>query len=209
MGFFRFMSAQFRKPSGWFGTRILAPMMNHGNRKLVESALTMLDIQPQHQILEIGFGGGSALAYTCKRLRTGKVIGVDFSRDMVESAESRFRREIAENRMAVQWGEVSSLPFTDVSFDRVFTINTIYFWPDTMQGLGEIRRVLKQGGRLAIGYRSKEVLQRLPIAQYGFRLFDPEEVADLLKQAGFSEIQTDRGVVGKMYDNVVTVGIRT
>jgi SAM-dependent methyltransferase len=208
MGFFRFMAAQFRKPNGWFGTRILAPVMNHGNRKLIESALTMLDIKPQHQVLEIGFGGGSALGYACKRLRGGIVTGIDFSQDMVDRAQDRFRREIAESRMAVQFGDISKLPFPDASFDCVFTINTIYFWPDTMKGMEEIRRVLKPDGRVAVGYRSKEVLGRLPIAQYGFQLFDPEEVADLMRQAGFSGIQMNRGVVSKMYDNVVTVGTR-
>lgn len=50
---------------------------------------------------------------------------------------SQFRKPSIQ----VQLGDVSHLPFPETTFDRVFTINTIYFWPDALQGLTEIHRV--------------------------------------------------------------------
>ena len=68
------------------------------------------------------------------RLTAGVVTGLDFSPEMVREAERRFPHEIVTGRLRVQLGDIASLPFAPARFDRVFTINTIYFWPDTVQG---------------------------------------------------------------------------
>jgi ubiquinone/menaquinone biosynthesis C-methylase UbiE len=85
----------------------------------------------------------------------------------------------------VQLGDISHLPFHAAAFDRVFTINTIYLWPDTLQGLTEIRRVLKDGGLAAVSLRSKEKMQRHGVTDYDFHLFSKDEVADLMRKVGF------------------------
>jgi ubiquinone/menaquinone biosynthesis C-methylase UbiE len=139
------MAAQMRKPSGWFGSVILRRLLNRMNMAVVESTISRMGLEPHHHILEIGFGGGTALALVSKKLITGVVTGVDFSPEMVREAERRFRTEIASGRIRVQLGDIAALPFASATFDRVFTINTIYFWRDTVQGFGEIRRVLKPG----------------------------------------------------------------
>jgi ubiquinone/menaquinone biosynthesis C-methylase UbiE len=150
MGMQQFMAAQLSKPSGLFGSLVLGRIMNRVNRKIVERTLELLELSPNHQVLEIGFGGGVALSLLTKRLTSGVVSGVDFSADMVRCAERNFQREIGEGRVRVQFGDVSELPFPEGVFDRVFTINTIYFWPDTSRGLAEIRRVLKNDGRAGL-----------------------------------------------------------
>jgi SAM-dependent methyltransferase len=53
------------------------------------------------------------------------------------------------------------LPFADGSFDRVLTINTVYFWPDLPTALTEVGRVLAAGGLLAIGIRDPSAMQRV------------------------------------------------
>src|ERR1700674_3238305 len=120
------MAAQMRKPSGWFGSVILRRLLNRMNMAIVESTISRMELEPHHHILEIGFGGGAALALVSKRLTTGVVTGVDFSPEMVREDERRFRLEITNGRVRVQLGDIAALPFPSATFDRVFTINTIY-----------------------------------------------------------------------------------
>jgi ubiquinone/menaquinone biosynthesis C-methylase UbiE len=127
---------------------------------------------------------------------------------MVRLAERKFHREIAEGRMCVQFGDVSHLPFPDAAFDRVFTINTIYFWSDVLQGLGEICRVLKNDCLAAISLRSKEKMQKAVFTNYGFQLFSPQEVAALMRQVGFRQIHIDHRDKGKLIDSVIVIGFR-
>jgi arsenite methyltransferase len=204
----QFMASQLRKPHGLFGALVLRRVMNRINRHLIDSTLALLELRPQHHVLEIGFGGASALSRLVKLLGKGMVSGVDISSDMVRQAERRFRREIAQGRVHVQLGDVSHLPFPDAAFDRVFTINTIYFWPDAMQGLGEICRVLKNDCLAAVSLRSKEKMERFAVTKYDFQLFSPHEVADLMHKAGFHDVRIDHHDESKLYDEVIVVGNR-
>jgi ubiquinone/menaquinone biosynthesis C-methylase UbiE len=206
MSFRRFMAAQLRKPSGWFGSVIMRRMLNRMNIEIVTSTLARLELQPQHDVLEIGFGGGAALALVAKQLTTGVASGVDFSPEMVTAAQSRFKNEISNGRIRVQFGDVSQLPFSSASFDRVFTINTIYFWPDPSQAFAEIRRVLKPAGLAVIALRSRENMQRVALTQHGFRLFDPDEVRQLMQDAGFHNILVTHEKQGSRFDELLISG---
>jgi SAM-dependent methyltransferase len=202
-----FMAAQMRKPRGWFGSVILRPMLNRMNTAVVESTLSRMALEPNFDVLEIGFGGGKALGLVRKRLAAGVVTGVDFSPEMVLGAERRFRHEIDEGRVRVQLGDIAALPFASATFDRVFTINTIYFWPDTMRGFEEIRRVLKPGGLAVIALRSRENMERVSFTQYGFRLFSPHEVAPFMLQAGFANVKFTHERQGTRFDEVLVSGV--
>jgi ubiquinone/menaquinone biosynthesis C-methylase UbiE len=200
------MAAQMRKPSGWFGSVILRRLLNRMNMAVVESTISRMGLEPHHHILEIGFGGGTALALVSKKLITGVVTGVDFSPEMVREAERRFRTEIASGRLRVQLGDIAALPFASATFDRVFTINTIYFWRDTVQGFGEIRRVLKPG-QAVVALRSRENMERVSFTQHGFRLFSPSEVPPFMQQAGFTNVKLTHERQGTRTDEVLVSGI--
>jgi ubiquinone/menaquinone biosynthesis C-methylase UbiE len=196
-----------RKPSGWFGSVILRRLLNRMNVAIVESTVSRLQLEPHHHVLEIGFGGGAALALVSKRLITGVITGVDFSPEMVREAERRFRHEIANGRLRVQLGDIGALPFASASFDRAFTINTIYFWPDTVQGFGEIRRVLKPGGLAVIALRSRENMERVSFTEHGFSLFSPPEVPLFMRQVGFTNVKLTHERQGTRIDEVLVSGV--
>ena len=100
--------------------------------------------------------------------------------------------------------------FPAETFDRVLTINTIYFWPDALQGLSEILRVLKKEGRAAVSIRSKEKMEKVAAAvtKHGFRLFSPDEVAALMRQAGFRDVRVDHRDQDKFPDQAIILGTR-
>ena len=204
----RFMASQLRQPSGWFGSIVMSRLLNKVNARIVDATLTLMEVKPEHDVLEIGFGGGSALPRLVNSASSGVIAGVDISPDMVRRAERKFRSEIRAGRLRVQVGDVSKLPFSDAAFDRVFTINTIYFWPSTLGGLGEVYRVLRHDGRAAISIRSRDKMQKQSVTKHGFRLFSADEVASLMRQAGFREIGVDHRDQHKWYDQVVVIGSR-
>jgi ubiquinone/menaquinone biosynthesis C-methylase UbiE len=90
----------------------------------------------------------------------------------------------------------------------MFTINTIYFWPDTSRGLSEIQRVLKTGGKAAIGIRSRDKMQQHSVTKHNFRLFTGEEIAELMREAGFRDLRIDHRDQDKWYDQVIVIGTR-
>ncbi len=205
----RFMASQLRQPHGWFGSLVMSRMLDRGNRKIADSTLELLQLEPGHQVLEIGFGGGYALSRLAERLSAGVATGVDVSPEMVARARSRFARQIDSGRLRIQVGDACRLPFPDAAFDRVFTVNTIYFWREVMAGLGEIRRVLKPDGLAAISIRSKERMQRSALTRYDAfeRLFSPEELVEVMREARFREIRLDHRDQGSRWaDQVIALG---
>jgi ubiquinone/menaquinone biosynthesis C-methylase UbiE len=79
---------------------------------------------------------------------------------MVEQARARNATGIQSGRIDLRHGSVESLPFDDNSFDRALAINSMQVWPDAAAGLREIRRVLKPGGRIALGFTQSPSRER-------------------------------------------------
>lgn len=202
------MARQLRMPSGWFGAAVVSEIMNRVNKSIINSTIELLQIEPHQQVLEIGFGGGTALSQIAARLQTGAVCGVDISPDLVHKAERKFRKEIAEGCVRVLSGGVSQLPFSDRAFDRVFTINTIYFWPDPLQGMSEILRVLRNEGRAIVSLRSKETMQNYAVTKYDFHLYQPEDAAALMRRAGFRNVQVELRREGTLTNEILVIGTR-
>ena len=169
--------------------------MNRGNRDLNARAIELLDVAANARVLDLGFGGGLAFAPLLARGAT--VFGVDRAADMVEAAERRHRQAVTAGRLILQAGEVQDLPFGDAAVDRVLTVNTVYFWPDLIPALREIRRVLVPGGRMVIGIRDGSVMQQ--VSPEVFTLRTPEELKSALEASGFSEVRVRSAPDGKTH----------
>jgi ubiquinone/menaquinone biosynthesis C-methylase UbiE len=204
MNLIEFIARQARRPSGKSGA-IFAMYMNFGNNYLNKLAVQALDIQPNDHILDVGFGGGVALYKILKNIHGGFVAGIDYSPDMVKRGKRKFQKSIASGKMTLVEGDVASMPFNDASFDKICTINTIYFWPDPTAGLKEILRVLKPGGQLVIGVGAKDSMEKNPVTRYGFTLYSEQGLKALLTQAGFVYRQT---IFGKRPAWLVIVAMR-
>ena len=107
---------------------------------------------------------------------------------MVDAARKKNRHFIEEGMVKVDQANLQAIPYPDRVFDKVFTGNTIYFWPDPVNDIHEIKRVMKPGAKLVIGFRTKEQMENIPLTRYEFRLYSEEDVCQLLCVAGFSEV---------------------
>jgi ubiquinone/menaquinone biosynthesis C-methylase UbiE len=94
---------------------------------------------------------------------------------------------------------VSENPWPDKTFDIVTAFETVYFWPDFVHDLGEVRRVLKPGGVIFICNElnkpeSGEAPGQYWIKTLGIKVYGPAEFREYLTKAGFAEIRIE--VVG-------------
>ena len=175
------LARQLRKPSGWFGRHVMASLLNEGNRALLDAALGAAAPTPGARVLDVGFGGGYTLERLAPLVSPERVAGVELSDSMVDTV-----RERCGDACDLRLADAAALPFPEASFDVVLSVNTIYFWPDPARVLSEMNRVLKPGGRLVLGYRSRLILWTSPVTWFGFRLHSDRRVGQLLGEAGFT-----------------------
>ena len=145
------IARQFSHPEGLAG-RLVGRFMALTNSGMNRFAAELLDPQPQDRVLEIGFGPGEAI-----RLIAGNVAsvsGIDPSEVMLDEARQRNRAAIRERTVELRQASISAIPYEDGTFDKVFTVNTIYFWERPQDDLREVLRVLKPEGRLVVVFRA-------------------------------------------------------
>jgi arsenite methyltransferase len=185
----RFVARQLSRPTGFFG-RIMGRLMNRHNAKLNSYAVRQLELTPSDRVLEVGFGGGVSLPSLIAS--AAFVGGVDRSSDMVTRAKAIFSEAVSAGRADFREGSVEELPFEASSFERVCTVNTIYFWSSLDAGFAEIRRVLSPGGRVVVGFVPKERMDLMRMPADIFTSRAPEDVVAALRKAGFSDVRIER-----------------
>jgi ubiquinone/menaquinone biosynthesis C-methylase UbiE len=149
-----------------------------------------LELASSDRVLEIGFGGGATLPAL---LNTAAfVAGIDRSHDVIGWAKRRFAKAIESGRAEFRQGNVESLPFSEAVFDKVCTVNTVYFWTSLDAGFAEIYRILKSGGRAIVGFLPKDKMDRMGMPVDIFTTRAPGDVARAMRRAGFRDIRIHR-----------------
>ena len=98
------------------------------------------------QVLEVGCGRGGGAAYVFERFRPSSMTGVDLARTAIE----RCRRRYGRPGLTFETADAQALPFADGSFDAVINVESSHCYPDMDAFLGEVRRVLRPGGKLLL-----------------------------------------------------------
>ena len=100
------------------------------------------------RILDVACGTGDMALELRRRAPAARIVGLDFTHEMLAIAMGKTPR----GRAAVRWveGDGLRLPFEDASFDLVTIAFGLRNMEDLDAGLREMRRVLRPGGRLAI-----------------------------------------------------------
>jgi ubiquinone/menaquinone biosynthesis C-methylase UbiE len=172
-------------PKGIVG-RLAGALMNAGHERIYRLALESNIIKEYADALDIGCGGGKWLNILSKKTG-GRVCGIDHSEEMTTMAK-RVNRH-AKN-VEVMKACVTQLPYGNDSFDIVTAYETIQFWPDISKGLGEIIRVLRQGGKIVIINRFPEEGSKW--ADF-LKLSTAADYKEALQIAGFRDAHANAG----------------
>ena len=172
----------FGRPRGILG-RLGGVIMARMNADCGAWVAGLLEVRPGDAVLEVGFGPGVIIQRLADMASSGRVAGVDQSQEMLAQASARNAAAIQSRRVDLSCGSVEEMPFADHSFDKVIAINSMQVWPDAMLGLREVRRVMKPGARVALGFT-------------GYSGQQNRGLAETLTAAGFSEahvVESDLG----------------
>ena len=105
--------------------------------------------QPQI-ILDVATGTGDFAFEALSILKPRKIIGVDISRGMLDIAEQKINKRGLGQQFEVRLGDSEKLPFTDNEFDAVTVAYGVRNFENLQQGLTDINRVLKPGGKAVV-----------------------------------------------------------
>jgi ubiquinone/menaquinone biosynthesis C-methylase UbiE len=113
--------------------------------RVLELRLRLLD---EHctgkDVLDLCCGSGTYVHHLVDRAKS--IVGIDFSRKLLEAAASKIQRSGNGKMTAFVEGDATSLPFAAASFDTVFSIASLYYVPNLQQAIQETARVLRPGG---------------------------------------------------------------
>jgi ubiquinone/menaquinone biosynthesis C-methylase UbiE len=98
------------------------------------------------KILEIGIGLGTDILQFARA--GGDVYGIDLTEKAVELTRKRFEQEGLSGHF--QQASFIELPFEDNMFDVVYSFGVLHHSSETGQGIAEIERVLRPGGKLIV-----------------------------------------------------------
>lgn len=185
---------QYQKPTGLRG-RMTLRRMNVSHSDLTDWGLAQVAIESHFTVLDAGCGGGRTLAKLAAIAKTGKVYGVDFSKESVAESKRINARLIKAGKVEVRHGSVSQLPFDDKMFDLVTAVETHFWWPNLDGDVREVFRVVKPGGTFVViaeVYKgadtemTRKCEEQAP--QTGMKILDPEEHREMLAKAGFRNV---------------------
>lgn len=121
--------------------------------KARETGELALKLQPGERVLEIGFGTGNSIVNLAKSVGSGgEVCGIDVSPGMLAVAEKKVAEAGCSGSVHLKVGDARELPYDDNTFDAAFLSLTLELFPleDIPGVLAEVRRVLRDGGRLGV-----------------------------------------------------------
>lgn len=183
-----------RKPVGDLGHQIL-DRMNKSHETMAVWGVSHFDINEDDVILDIGCGGGRNIERFASQVTSGKVVGLDYSEVSVEKSTKLNKDAIDEGKVEVIQGSVSEMPFDDNTFDIVTGFETIYFWPDFINDLKEVNRVLKKDA--LVFFCNEAVYREGQMEKYDdlvelldMKIYSEEVLKESLEKTGFKDFKS-------------------
>ncbi|MCB9760927.1 MAG: class I SAM-dependent methyltransferase [Alphaproteobacteria bacterium] len=178
-----------------------------------EAALELAGVARGHRVLDVATGPGT-LARAAHQ-RGASVCALDVAEGMLARLQERLEADGVRDVEVVQ-GDGHALPQADDSVDAAFSMFGVIFFTDTDQGLAELARVVRPGGRVVVSSwppvtkspmmhtLSQAVTRNLPMGPptpEQLPLNSPVAIRAALAQAGLEEIEVRRVVVPSRYES--------
>ncbi len=131
-----------------------------------KKAIKLLKPLRPKKIIDLATGTGD-FAIEALKLNPDQVVGVDISNGMLEQGRIKMKKRGVDNIISMEYGDSEDLPFEDGTFDALTVGFGVRNYENLEKGLGEMLRVLNEGGMAVILEFSKP--KKFPVKQvFGF-----------------------------------------
>lgn len=203
------IASQLKNPSGEKGIE-MANMMNETNINMTRHSIQNLNISKENKVLELGHGNAGHAAFLFEQADNLKYYGLEMSELMFQEARQMNRNFVSQKQAFFSLYDGNKIPFEDESFDKIFTVNTIYFWQEPEKLLLEIYRVLKTNGNFCLTFAEEDFMKKLPFTQFEFELYSTEKAQKLIEKTPFTIVYTEtqtekvKSKTGELVDRAFT-----
>lgn len=167
--------------------------LEEGHLPAVRDTFERWDWASRDRFLDVGCGNGYAVRLAAELAPAGSAVGIDVSEEMIRRA-----RALTEDASRVEYlhAALEDAALEVASFDKVFSMEAIYYLADVGAGLAHIHDLLRSGGTAAIlmdFYAENTAVHHWP-EKVGvpMTLLGEDDYARLAREAGFSDVRTDR-----------------
>jgi SAM-dependent methyltransferase len=175
------------------------------SRPVGVKALQMVGLSPGERLLDVATGPGHLALYAAREMQAS-VHAIDFGPALIAGLQAELQANPADVTARVMDGQV--LQYPDTTFDVTCSIFGIFFFADYQQGLREMARVTRRGGRVVVaapegeGRSAVQGWKRLAELEFPEALpmspcpgWDAMQSADgmraALEAAGFTDVATE------------------
>ena len=203
------IASQLKHPAGEKGIE-MGNMMNETNINMTRHSVQNLHIEPGNTILELGHGNARHVEFIFEQAENIKYYGLEMSELMFQEARQINRNYVSQKQAFFSVYDGNTIPFEDNAFNKVFTVNTIYFWQEPEKLLLEIYRVLQLKGILCITFAEESFMKQLPFTQFEFELYSTEKAENLIEKSPFKIINKEtltekvKSKTGELVDRAFT-----
>jgi SAM-dependent methyltransferase len=113
---------------------------------VAEDVCRAADPRPNQNVLDVACGSGNVALVAARRYCN--VAGIDIAANLIDRARQRAAAEGSQIDFRV--GDAQDLPYSDASFDTVFSVFGVMFAPDQQRAARELLRVCRPGGKIVM-----------------------------------------------------------
>ena len=187
--FIKYVGNNFGNPSG-IGGKISTKIMNIINKNQYKAILENINLEPNNNVLDIGFGNGYLINQLFKKNIPINIFGIEISNDMLNNVSQKNRQIIEDKKLKLFLEDISKTSFEENTFDKIYTVNTIYFWDELEKSFSEIKRILKPNGIFLNVIYTKEYLNKIIYTKYGFKKYTVYEIKNITEENVMKIIKT-------------------
>ncbi|MFT7676567.1 MAG: ubiquinone/menaquinone biosynthesis C-methylase UbiE [Planctomycetota bacterium] len=170
-----------------------ADRLEQNHSDVAHQVFEHLDIRAGMQTLDLGCGTGWATRILAAKAPGAGAIGIDVSSAMIKRAEALHD---LTSRARYETGPFEAIDFKDGKFDRVFSMEALYYAVDLEKTLSEVHRVIKPGGlaHLVVDRYKESPHTECWAEMVGIPMhwLGEDEWKSALEAAGFAEVSTER-----------------